>query len=109
MIIDRMKETKPGETICLSYEECEEVLRIIDSVERIIPAKIMAYARIESTTPDINAKAEMRYHLCNEFDRLLRNENIVKYTKEPWQPDPRMIYWRAEVTVLPTKEGVINC
>ena len=36
MIIDRMKETKPGETICLSYEECEEVLRMIeDQQERI--------------------------------------------------------------------------
>lgn len=26
MIIERMKKTNPGETICLSYEECEEIL-----------------------------------------------------------------------------------
>ena len=33
MIIERMKETRPGETICLSYEECEEVLRKVDDLE----------------------------------------------------------------------------
>ena len=33
MIIERMKETRPGETICLRYEECEEVLRKVDDLE----------------------------------------------------------------------------
>ena len=36
MIIERMKETRPGETICLSYEECEEVLRTIDDQQERI-------------------------------------------------------------------------
>ena len=36
MIIERMKETCPGETICLSYEECEEVLKLIEDQEERI-------------------------------------------------------------------------
>lgn len=29
LIIERIKETKPGETICLNHEECKEVIRMI--------------------------------------------------------------------------------
>lgn len=36
MIIERMKKTNPGETICLSYEECEEVLKLIEDQEERI-------------------------------------------------------------------------
>ena len=36
MIIERMKKTNPGETICLSYEECEEVLKLIEEQEERI-------------------------------------------------------------------------
>ena len=28
-IIERIRETKPGETICLNHEECKEVIRMI--------------------------------------------------------------------------------
>lgn len=46
MIIERMKETRPGETICLSYEECEEVLELLKEQQPVKPIQFEKKSKV---------------------------------------------------------------
>ena len=45
MIIERMKKTNPGETICLSYEECEELLKLLELLKEQQP-RVLKYEEL---------------------------------------------------------------
>lgn len=44
-LLNRMKETKEGETICLNHEECHELLKLIEDQEERIATTEEAYEK----------------------------------------------------------------
>ena len=120
MIIERMKETRPGETICLSYEECYEVLRRVDDLEeRVAIISEGGWHDAEKNPPKKSGKYfvfdENEGILQLEYDECIDDERWGFWEEyfdmetlgsmgSDWKPYPlKVLYWM--IMPEPPKEG----